>query len=71
MEAEMLGQIILVVFACCGYCCHSIVVIIVAIDDVDIAGTFASFQETKVGHSRHWISAEGEKPAKTTLHQRL
>ena len=46
-------------------------VIIVAIDDVDIAGTFASFQETKVGHSRHWISAEGEKPAKTTLHQRL
>ena len=63
----MLGQIILVVFVCC----HFIVVIIVAIDDVDIAVTFASFQETKVGHSRHWISAEGEKPAKTTLHQRL
>ena len=42
MEAEMLGQIILVVFVCC----HFLAVIIVAInfdDDVDIAVT--SFQE--------------------------
>ena len=38
----MLGQIILVVFVCC----HFIVVIIVAIDDVDIAVTFTSFQES-------------------------
>ena len=42
MEAEMLGQIILVVFVCC----HFIVVIIVVIDDVDIVVTFTSFQES-------------------------
>ena len=45
MEAEMLGQIIVYVFVCC----HFIVVIIVAIDfddDVDIAVTFTSFQES-------------------------
>ena len=45
MEAEMLGQIIFYGFVCC----HFIVVIIVAIDfddDVDIAVTFTSFQES-------------------------
>ena len=45
MEAEMLGQIILVVF----FCCHFLVVIIVAIDfedDEDIFVTFTSFQES-------------------------
>ena len=45
MEAEMLGQILLVVFVCC----HFIVVIIVASDfddGVDIAVTFTSFQES-------------------------
>ena len=42
MEAEMLGQTILVVFVCC----HFIVVIIVVIDDVDIVVTFTSFQES-------------------------
>ena len=55
-------------------CCHFTMVIIVAInfdDDVDIVVTFASSQETKVGHSRHWIPTEREKSAKTTLHQRL
>ena len=41
----MLGQIILVVYVCC----HFLAVIIVAInfdDDVDIAVTFTSFQES-------------------------